>query len=264
MAINFPNINPVIVHIFGPFSITWYALSYVAGILLGASYYKFIAKKCNLDFSKKFYDDIVTYVILGIIIGGRLGYVIFYSLGYHLDHPLEIFATWNGGMSFHGGALGLATALYLLAKKHKIPFLQITDIISVVAPIGIFFGRIANFINGELYGKVTNVSWGVVFPNAGASPRHPSQIYEALLEGALILLLQYILVFCSKIVKKNGLLSASFLIQYSVFRYIIEFFRAPDSHIGYINEFTMGQILSIPMIAVALVILLQALQAKKK
>jgi phosphatidylglycerol:prolipoprotein diacylglycerol transferase len=263
MAINFPNIDPVIINIYGPFSVTWYSMAYVTGIILGWAYVKKINHRYLLNINDKFIDDLITYTIIGIIIGGRLGYVIFYDLSNYFHHPLEILATWNGGMSFHGGLWGLVLAIYIASRMAKQKFLSVMDIVSCVAPIGIFFGRIANFIRGELYGRITSEPWGMVFPFGGPLPRHPSQIYEALLEGVIIFVIQYLLLSRTKILQSQGLLGASFLIQYSVYRSFIEIFREPDRNIGFISGLTMGQILSFPMIAIALILILRSYNQNK-
>lgn len=256
-----PQFSPVFLEI-GFLQIRYYSLAYIAGILIGYFYVKkrlaSVAPTSTPKSSsggadlhsipKAVFDNIVTYAILGIILGGRLFYVCFYNFSYYLANPMEIPAIWLGGMSFHGGLFGLASAMFLLCRRFKISFLYIMDVIAVIAPIGIFFGRIANFINGELYGKITDVPWAVKYPTE-AFARHPSQIYEALLEG---LLLFAILWFASKrqFFKKNtGALSGMFLIGYFLARLFVEFFRQPDEQIGYLLGFiTMGQILSIPML----------------
>ena len=186
------NLNPIIFD-FGILSLRWYSLAYLVGILFGWWYGKkiisFLNKKYNNNFNPKLFDDYITYVIISIIIGGRLGYVLFYNLNYFIANPLDIFFIWNGGMSFHGGLLGLIIASILFSKKNNLSNLILLDVVSCVAPIGIFFGRIANFINGELYGKPTDLPWAVIFPLVDDQGRHPSQIYEALLEGALLFLI---------------------------------------------------------------------------
>ena len=191
--------------------------------------------------------------MIGIIIGGRLGYVIFYNPDYYLNNLLEIFKLWNGGMSFHGGFIGVVFAVIYSSKISKIAILILSDLIAIVAPIGIFFGRLANFINGELYGRITNHSFGMIFPNAGNSPRHPSQLYEAFFEGFLLFIIMLLFIKFTNILNKKGLITALFLSCYGSFRFIIEFFREPDANIGllYFN-FSMGQLLSLPMIIVGL------------
>ena len=236
------NFDPVAFEIFS-IEIRWYSLAYILGISIGWGLSKrfFIL---NDEIKEKF-DDYVTYLILGIIIGGRLGYVIFYNFDYYLMNPVEIFKVWNGGMSFHGGLLGVIIVSILFAKKNNHnPYIYL-DIVSLVAPIGIFFGRIANFINSELYGKETNLPWGVKFEKIDEIYRHPSQLYEAFLEG---LLLFFILLFFQKkfMAKNPGFISGIFLIFYSTFRFLIEFLRIPDEQLGYIlSNLSMGQILCL-------------------
>lgn len=256
MAFNFPNINPVIYHIWGGFSITWYSLSYIFGIIFAWLYVNYLNKRYRLNNSPKFIDDLITYSILGIIIGGRLGYVIFYDLNSYIAQPIEIFKTWHGGMSFHGGLTGLVIAIFLACQINKKPFLPILDIISAAAPIGLFLGRIANFINAELYGRVTDVYFAVIFPDAGNLPRHPSQLYEAFLEGICLFSIQYFLIKKKNFLSKPGLLSASFLIQYSFYRFAVEFFREPDAHIGLYLNLSRGQFLSIAYLILGLIIII--------
>ena len=236
------NFDPVAIQIMS-FEIRWYSLAYIMGIVIGWLLCKkvFIQK---LDISEKF-DDFVTYLIIGIILGGRLGYVIFYNFDYYINNIFDIFKVWQGGMSFHGGLLGIIIASIIFAKKnYQNPFLYM-DQISLVAPIGIFFGRIANFINSELYGLPTDVPWSVIFIKIDNLSRHPSQLYEAILEGIILFL---ILIYFRKkdYLKKPGLISGLFLIFYSIFRFFIEFFRVPDEQLGYlIFDLSMGQIISV-------------------
>jgi phosphatidylglycerol:prolipoprotein diacylglycerol transferase len=191
----------------------------------------------------------MTYIILGIIIGGRLGYTVFYNPTYYLSHPLEILFTWQGGMSFHGGLIGAIIAIYLLCNKHKAIFFNIMDLIACAAPIGIFLGRIANFINGELYGRITDAPWGIVFPDGGNLPRHPSQLYEAFGEGLITFIILNIAAHKTKVLAKPGLISGIFLLLYSIARIIVENFREPDTHIGFITGgLTLGQLLSSIML----------------
>ncbi len=244
------NLDPILFN-FGLFAVRWYSLAYIAGILigwwLGKKILIFRFKNSNYQFNLNIFDDLITYLIISIIIGGRVGYIIFYNLDYYLSNPLEMIKIWEGGMSFHGALAGIIIGTYSFTKKREIKFLYMLDIIACVAPIGIFFGRIANFINGELIGKVTNVSWSVIFPAIDMLPRHPSQLYEAFLEGIVLLVILNFL-----ILKKNyktGMCSYLFLILYGIFRVISEFFREPDSQIGYLfNLFSMGTILSVSMI----------------
>ena len=236
------NFDPVAFQIFS-FEIRWYSLAYIFGIIFGWLY----CKK-NLIKDKKLlnlFDDLITYLIIGIILGGRLGYVIFYNLKYYLDNFFEILMIWNGGMSFHGGLIGVILATAIFSKKHKINSYIFLDLIALVAPIGLFLGRIANFINSELYGRETDVFWSVKFVAIDNISRHPSQIYEAIFEGLILFfLLNH---FAKKDSFKNpGLISSMFLIFYSFFRFILEFFRAPDYQIGYlIYQLTLGQFISI-------------------
>lgn len=244
----FPNINPVIISI-GPLAISWYSLSYVIGILIGLTLSKKIVTKFSINISHKDLDDFVLWAIVGIIVGGRLCYVLLYDPVKYFTYPLDILKTYKGGMSFHGGIIGAAVAAYIFCKKNKIPFFIFTDILVIVAPIGLFLGRIANFINAELYGRVTSVAWSVIFPNSDFLPRHPSQIYEALLEGIALFLIMLFSVFCRNSLKIPSKTSAIFLIMYSIFRITVENFREPDFQIGFILDYiTMGQILSLPML----------------
>jgi len=236
------NFDPVAFQIFS-FEIRWYSLAYIFGIIFGWLY----CKK-NLIKDKKLlnlFDDLITYLIIGIILGGRLGYIIFYNLEYYLDNFFEILMIWNGGMSFHGGLIGVILATAIFSKKHKINSYIFLDLIALVAPIGLFLGRIANFINSELYGRETDIFWSVKFVAIDNISRHPSQIYEAIFEGLILFfLLNH---FAKKDSFKNpGLISSMFLIFYSFFRFILEFFRAPDYQIGYlIYQLTLGQFISI-------------------
>ena len=236
------NFDPIAFELFS-IQIRWYSIAYILGVVLGWIYCrkKLIKDKKILNL----FDNLITYIIIGIIVGGRLGYVLFYNFKYFLEHTLEIFMIWNGGMSCHGGLLGVIFATILFSKKNKINSFIFLDLISLVAPIGIFFGRIANFINSELYGKETDVIWSVKFLAVDNIARHPSQIYEAIFEGIILFfLLNY---FVKKnIFNKPGLISSLFLIFYSIFRFLIEFFRVPDPQIGYIIfNLSMGQLISI-------------------
>ena len=245
------NFDPVAFQILS-FEIRWYSLAYILGIIIGWILCKKIFIK-NLDINQKF-DDYITYLIIGIIIGGRLGYVLFYNFNYYINNILDIFKIWQGGMSFHGGLLGIIIASILFAKKNNQDLFVYTDLVSLVAPIGIFFGRLANFINSELYGKVTEVPWAVTFVQVDNLSRHPSQLYEAIFEGIILFIL--LLYFRSKnFLAKPGLISGLFLIFYSVFRFCIEFFRVPDEQIGYlIFNLSMGQIISLVFIMIGTII----------
>ena len=235
------NFDPVAFQIFS-LEIRWYSLAYMAGILLGWLYCK---KKLIKDLNiLNIFDDYITYLIIGIILGGRIGYALFYNLEYYLEHPIEILMVWNGGMSFHGGLIGVIVASKLFSNKHKINQFIFLDLVALSAPIGIFFGRIANFINSELYGRVTDVPWSVQFVLIDNISRHPSQLYEALLEGIILFfILRYF--FKKDYLKKPGKISGLFLVFYSVFRLFVEFYRSPDPQIGYlILDLTLGQLIS--------------------
>jgi phosphatidylglycerol---prolipoprotein diacylglyceryl transferase len=250
------NLDPILFD-FGWITIRWYSLAYVSGILIGWWMGRkiIIAKFQNSSqqISLKEFDDLITYLIISIIVGGRLGYIFFYNLGYYISNPLSIIKIWEGGMSFHGALIGIIIATYLFSVKKKLSFLALLDTIACVAPIGIFFGRIANFINGELVGKVTDISWSVIFPNIDMLPRHPSQLYEAFLEGIILLLILNIFIFKKNY--KTGMCSCLFLICYGFFRVVAEFFREPDAQIGYLlNLFSMGTFLSFLMMLSGLIL----------
>ena len=245
------NFDPVAFQ-FLSFEIRWYSLAYIAGIIIGwlLCKKKFIK---DSEINEKF-DDYITYIIFGIIIGGRLGYIIFYNFNYYINNVLDIFKIWEGGMSFHGGLLGVLVASIIFAKKHREDSFLYMDLVSLVAPVGIFFGRIANFINSELYGKVSEVPWSVIFIQIDNLTRHPSQLYEAALEGLILFL---ILIYCKnkKLLKTPGLISSLFLIFYSIFRFFVEFFRVPDDQLGYlIFDLSMGQIISLIFILFGIIL----------
>ena len=256
------NFDPVLIDL-GILQIRWYSLAYILGILIGWIYANKIIKstldnKYNFkQVTTKHFDDLIIYLILGIILGGRLGYVIFYNFDFYSQNLFEVFKIWEGGMSFHGGLIGIIIATILFSKKSESNFFKFTDIISCVAPIGIFLGRISNFINGELYGKITTLPWGIIFPNAGNLPRHPSQIYEAMLEGIVLFLIINYLALKKKLLYKTGYISAAFLILYSILRIFSEIFREPDIHLGLIfNYFSMGTLLSLFTIIFGMLIIL--------
>jgi len=244
------NFNPVLVDL-GIFEIRWYSIAYILGIIIGWIYADKIIKKTeqnkyNFEAIKKSdFDDLLIYLVIGIILGGRLGYIIFYNLDYYSQNFLEIFKIWQGGMSFHGGLLGIIVAIYIFTKNKNTSFFKFTDIVACVSPIGIFLGRIANFINGELFGKVSTLPWAVIFPNGGDIARHPSQIYEAILEGVILFILINFLALKKHLIIKSGYISSFFLILYSILRIFSENFREPDQHLGYLfNYFSMGTLLS--------------------
>ena len=244
------NFDPVAFEIFS-LSIRWYSLAYIFGIIFGWIYCKKILIKN--DTIQKLFEDYISYLIIGIIVGGRLGYVIFYNFTYFLNYPIEILMIWNGGMSFHGGLIGVIFSTYLFSKKNNKDIYIFLDLVAITAPIGIFLGRISNFINGELVGKVTNSKWGVFFPGYDDKLRHPSQLYEAFLEGIILFILMNLIFFNKNY--KVGKCSAMFLIIYGCFRITLEFFREPDKHIGYIFEnISMGIILSAIMVLIGLII----------
>ena len=249
IMLNFPDIDPVIIS-FGPLAVSWYSLSYVVGIIIGWFYVlRLVGLGTSANINKQHIDDFVTWVIIGIIIGGRLGYVLFYDPLKYLADPVEIFKTYMGGMSFHGGLIGYIAASFLFARREKISFLGITDLSAAAAPIPLFLGRIANFINAELYGRVTDVPWAIIFPGSDYMPRHPSQLYESALEGFVLFWILFVAAFKFRGLSRPGLLSGLFLVFYTIFRTIVEFFREPDVQIGFFFKmFTMGQLLSMPML----------------
>ena len=244
------NLDPVLFN-FGIIEIRWYSLAYIAGILIGWVLGKKIIQKrfinSNFEFDLKEFDNLITYIILSIIIGGRVGYVIFYNFSYYISNPLDIFKIWEGGMSFHGALIGIIFGTYIFSIKKRISTIFLLDIIACVSPIGIFLGRIANFINGELVGKVTNVAWGVKFLNYDSMIRHPSQLYEAFFEGIVLFMILNFFIFGKNY--KIGTCSYLFLIYYGIFRIIVENFREPDLQVGYLfYSISMGTILSVLMI----------------
>jgi len=251
--IPYPNISPEIFRIgpfavgpfeIGPLAIRWYGLMYLIGFAASFLLVKYQIKKRGMAFGEEFVETLYTYLIVGLLLGARIGYVLFYNAGYYLQHPFEVFAITQGGMSFHGGFIGVVFAGLFFCKRYRTDVWLIADLIAVTAPIGLGLGRLGNFINGELYGRVTNVPWAMVFPGE-VLPRHPSQLYELFLEGVVLFTVLWML----KDKYRSGTLFALFLILYGVFRSVVEFFREPDSQIGYIlGIITMGQILSSLMI----------------
>ncbi|MGO9701112.1 MAG: prolipoprotein diacylglyceryl transferase [Xanthobacteraceae bacterium] len=257
--LTYPEINPVLISI-GPFSVRWYALAYIAGILAGWYYARIIIASKRLwggpaPLTVTDFDDFIIWITVGIIFGGRIGYVLFYNLGYFAARPLEIFALWTGGMSFHGGVIGCMVVTILFALRRGIPVLSLGDVTLAVAPIGLFLGRLANFINGELWGRPTDVPWAMVFPSGGPFPRHPSQLYEATLEGLLLLVVLGVMVRLGAL-KRPGLVTGTFAVAYGIVRIFCEFFREPDPQLGFLwGGLTMGMLLSIPLILAGLVAL---------
>lgn len=248
---NFPDISPVAFEI-GPLVVRWYALAYVAGILLAYRYIRWLDNRTSTPLlNEKAREDLVLYAVIGIILGGRLGYTLFYNSAYYFHNPIEILHIWQGGMAFHGGLLGVIVAFYLFARRFKLDFLALMDRIAVAAPIGLLLGRLANFVNGELYGRVTDVAWGVVFPRGGAVARHPSQLYEAALEGIVLGLVLWFLATRTRALHYRGLLGGIFVAGYGAARFAVEFFREPDSQLGTLAlGFTMGQWLCMPMLLI--------------
>lgn len=261
----FPNISPIAFEL-GPIVIRWYALAYLAGIFFGIWYGTRLLKSANLWYKGQppmtpdQLFDFTFWVVIGIIFGGRLGYVLFYDISILTTNPLNVFALWDGGMSFHGGLLGLITAMtiYMLSKKSNV--LSGLDLLACCATIGLFLGRVSNFINGELYGSVTTMPWGVVFPHAGDLPRHPSQIYEGLLEGILLFFIIRYFTHVKFALRKPGFVAGVFGIGYASARIFVEFFRLPDSHIGYLafNWLTMGMVLSLPILLAGIALIIHA------
>jgi len=264
-AIAFPAIDPVIVEI-GPFAIRWYALAYISGLVLGWLYLRWLVRRPGWQLTELDLDDLLLYVTLGVVLGGRLGYVLFYKPGFYLNHPGEILAVWQGGMSFHGGLLGVLFAMALFAWRRGIAFFEIGDAVAAAVPVGLFFGRLANFINGELFGRASDVPWAMVFPHGGPEARHPSQLYEAALEGLLLFLIIFWIARKPRIPEMAGRIGGLFLIGYGLARSFVELFREPDAHLGFLlgNSVTMGQILSLPMIIIGLLLLARSYAGAKQ
>jgi phosphatidylglycerol:prolipoprotein diacylglycerol transferase len=262
MSLAYPSIDPVLIAI-GPLPIRWYALAYIAGLVLGWAYARSLVKQKVFwggtpPFDPLVIDDLLLSAAMGVILGGRLGYVLFYNAGFYLAHPAEIFAVWKGGMSFHGGFAGTALAIYVLAKRKRISVLSLADVCAAAVPVGLFLGRIANFIKPELWGRPADVPWAMVFPGAGPSPRHPSQLYEAGLEGVVLFLLLYAAVHMGAL-RRPGLIAGLFAAGYGIARIACEFFREPDPQLGFLfGGATMGMLLSLPLIAVGFIFIVRA------
>jgi len=254
------NLNPVAVHL-GPLQIHWYGVMYALAFIIGYFLLCYLAQKRRLPLDRDAVAELVLYLVAGVLLGGRLGYVLFYNLPYYLRHPAQIIAVWDGGMSFHGGLIGVIVAGALFARKTGIGFLTLADLVVPVVPVGLFLGRIGNFINGELWGRPSNVPWAMIFPRAPLVhgmmvPRHPSQLYEAAMEGLVLFAIVWTIAHRRP---PDGILLGTFLTFYGLFRCLAEFFRQPDPQLGYIGGvITMGQILSIPMIIVGLAIIIWA------
>ncbi len=248
LTIAFPTIDPIAIQL-GPLAIRWYALAYIAGIVLGWRYALYLSQRPPVFMTREAIDDFIVWVTLGVILGGRLGFVFFYQPGRFLENPLEALQLWHGGMSFHGGLVGVLVAVAIFAHRRGISGLSLGDIVASVTPIGLFFGRLANFINGELYGRATDVPWAMVFPGGGPAPRHPSQLYEALAEGLILFLVMIWFNHRTEWRRQPGRIGGVFLCGYAVARMSGELFREPDSYLGFLlGGATMGQLLSLPML----------------
>ena len=262
LLIAYPVIDPVLVRVFG-LPIRWYALAYIGGLIGGWAGARYLVARPRLwgtrpHTSLLSIDDLVVYIAAGIIGGGRLGYVLFYNLPFFLGHPLEIPAVWTGGMSFHGGLLGAALAMVVFARRNGVALDGVTDAVAAVVPIGLFLGRVANFIKPELWGRPTDVPWAMVFPGSDGQPRHPSQLYEAGLEGLALFVLLWIVIFRGGL-RRDGLVTALFCIGYALARIVSEAFRQPDLQLGYFfGQTTMGMLLSLPVLVVGILLLVRA------
>lgn len=259
LALSYPMIDPVAIQI-GPIAIRWYALAYIAGLLIGwRVVLALIRQQPNPPMRRNDADDFLVWAIIAVLVGGRLGYVVLYNFAYYLERPYEILFIWRGGMSFHGGLVGVMVVLILFCQKRNLALLPVADLISSVAPIGSFFGRIANFINAELWGRPTDLPWAMVFPGAGPQPRHPSQLYEAVFEGIILFVLVQLLYRNPRVRERPGMVAGAFLVGYALSRILVEFAREPDIHIGFlIVGTTMGQLLSVPQALLGLLLIWRA------
>jgi phosphatidylglycerol:prolipoprotein diacylglycerol transferase len=256
----FPQFDPFIVH-YGSFGIRWYALSYIAGLVLGWRLVRRLVQHAPPVATALQVDDFLTWATLGVVLGGRAGYVLFYQPTFFFAHPAQIVEVWTGGMSFHGGMLGVALVIFLFCRRHAIPILGFADRIAVAVPIGLGLGRIANFINGELWGRPAPLwlPWAMIFPTGGPVPRHPSQIYEALMEGLILFIVMFTLSRRASIMARFGMLTGIFLVGYAIARIIGEFFREPDAFLGFLYAgATMGQLLSLPLLVAGIILILRA------
>ncbi len=267
----FPNIDPVAFSI-GPLAVHWYGLAYVAGILIGWFYAsRLVANPAHwrggvAPMTKAHLDDFLVWIAVGIVLGGRLGYILFYDFARVVENPIRAIEIWNGGMSFHGGLIGSIVAMILFARRNAIPVWTMFDVIAAVVPFGLLFGRIANFVNGELWGRLSSMPWAIVFPTGGPFARHPSQLYEAALEGGVLLLVLALMIFRFKALKVPGLVAGTFVIGYALSRIFVEFFREPDAQLGYLlgtGWLTMGMVLSLPMVAVGIWAVMRARAAAR-
>ncbi|MBO4369179.1 MAG: prolipoprotein diacylglyceryl transferase [Desulfovibrio sp.] len=248
-------LSPIAFSVAG-FDVRWYGLMYLAGFLLGWILGRYRAKRLYSNWNTTDVDDLLTFAMLGVIVGGRIGYILFYDLAVYIQDPSEILRIWNGGMSFHGGLLGVLCAFFYFSRSRHRPFLEVADFVAPLVPQAIFFGRIGNFINGELWGKTSDLPWAIIFPQGGPYPRHPSQLYEAFLEGILLFII--LLLFARKR-RPNGQISGLFAVGYAVFRFLVEFIRVPDQQLGYLafGWLTMGQLLCLPLFGIGLWLLLK-------
>lgn len=257
-VIPYPRIDPILFEI-GPLAIRWYALAYICGLLFGWRYVRALAKLPPQAVGVRDIDDFLVWATLGVVLGGRIGYVLFYRLDYYISNPLAILAVWQGGMSFHGGAAGVLVALCMFGRKRGIPFRAFGDLVACATPIGLFLGRIANFVNAELVGRVTDVPWAMVFPTGGPQPRHPSQLYEAFLEGIVLFLVLYFFARQEWVRRRHGYLGGLFLAGYAVARSIGEIFREPDTLVSaFPIGLTYGQVLSLPMLIAGILLMWRA------
>ena len=259
-----PEIDPVLFEL-GPLVLRWYSLAYIAGLIFGWWYIRRLCAKPGSVMAPAHVDDFLTWATIGVIAGGRLGYVLFYNLPFYLSDPVAIFRLWDGGMSFHGGAAGVVVAVILFARKHKLDLMRFADVIAIVAPIGLLTGRLANFINGELWGRATDVPWAMIFPSDPSGlPRHPSQLYEAIGEGlVLFLVLQFLFHRTNLHKTHSGLIAGVFFLGYGIARFMVEFVREPDAHLGLMAGISRGQMLSVPMLIFAGWLMVQGLRKAK-
>ncbi len=263
LTLPFLNIDPILFQV-GPLAVRWYSLAYIAGLVLGCMYIRHLARRLDNLISPDDAMDFMTWATVGVILGGRLGYILFYKSAFYMDNPLQILYVWQGGMSFHGGFLGVVVAGVVFARRRQIPILKFADLVACAAPIGLFFGRIANYINGELYGRVTDVPWAVIFPTGGPEPRHPSQLYEALLEGLVLFVIVNWLWRMQAVQSRPGRATGIFILGYAAARGVVELFRQPDAHIGFLLlGSTMGQWLSLPMVLVGLALIVKSRTAAR-
>ena len=257
-TIVFPTFDPVLFS-FGPVAIRWYSLAYIAGLFLGWRLLRKLVQRRPKLAELEVVDDFLIWAALGVILGGRLGYVLFYNLTTYMNSPLSILAVWQGGMSFHGGLLGVIGTTILFCRRRGIDLWPFADRLACVAPIGLFFGRLANFINGELFGRISDLPWAMVFPRGGPSSRHPSQIYEAVGEGVLLFSILILLVQSEPLRRRPGFLTGIFFAGYGIIRIIVEFFRQPDVHIGFLSlGLTTGQWLSAPLVVIGFILILRS------